>query len=504
MILSENWKILSEGDSQGHQTQIWTDNAGRLLVVVFEKKTAEESAGLALELYKAFVTKEDPEPLLVLLSGSGLAITKKSQDRFFGFLFVQSEPVFCINETDKINSELQTLETQLQQAEKLVLARAKALSLEIRPLHEASDQQKTAFFSSPLNWLALSGASIQTLAVQNTEQKPVDVQYPNTGQFWLGLDKNQTVIQEPFVLFKKTMASGGTPQDRYRLLQVFVESALLSSTGVLAFDPKNHLDGLQNQNPSRTELAKNKVSLEPIGFPVLEMTVPSNVKINLSKIDVMAALDLFRTGQTPAVSVIHDILSNNLAQNWSQTIERIGILQPKNQRTQFQLRKAVRLCLLIENRYPGVFNGPNQVNELAKSWGTGLGRASLLKLNEWDNRAKLILLHALIRELNDYYKTQGNSKPVKAVIALPEIENLLGRQADWKIQELILNDLKTASANGIGFFVSAAKPSDVNQSLFENISCEISIVGQNDAGVRIENRKPYRVLLRPTLSQSGA
>lgn len=504
MKLGENWKLLSDGGSQGHHTQIWMDNASRLLVMVFEKKTEEESAGLAIELFKAFVSKEDPEPLLVKLAGDGLAFTKKTKDRFYGFLFVQSEPVFCVNEPDKIDSELIGLEEQVQNLEKLAFARAKALSLEIKPLHEGNEQQKTAFFSSPIHWLPLSGSSIQTISQQSVEQKPVEVRYENAGQFFLGLDKNQSVIQEPFVLFKQTLSTGGTPKDRNFVLQLWVESALLSTVGVLVFNPKNRLNGLSNPSANRIELQKNKVSMEPIGFPITEMTVPEHVKINLSKIDVGAMLELFQTGQTPAVSIITDILSANQAQNWSQVIERIGSTTPKNAVTSFQLRKAVRLALLIENRYPGVFNGPNVIPELAKNWGSGLGRATLLKLDNWDNRIQLILLHSLLREFNDFVKNQGTQKPIKAAIALPEIETLLPHVGDWKIQQLIHDDIKKAGASGIGFFISTAKATDINAELAEGIPSEISIVSKNDAGIRIENRKPYRVLLRPTLSQPEA
>ena len=91
--------------------------------------------------------------------------------------------------------------------------------------------------------------------------------------------------------------------------------------------------------------------------------------------------------------------------------------------------------------------------------------------------------------------------PTSAAIAIPEAQILLPRSPDWKIQRLILDDLKTAKQTGIGFLVSAPKPADLPLELAENTASEITVVSQNDVGIRIENKKPYRCLLRPTLSQ---
>jgi hypothetical protein len=213
-----------------------------------------------------------------------------------------------------------------------------------------------------------------------------------------------------------------------------------------------------------------------------------------------AVLELFRTGKNPAIQAIQGILANNTVSNLSQLIEAIQTQTPSGKSTAYQLKKAVRISLLIEKRYPGFFNGPNEIKEIAKNWGSGFARAGLIRLDGVDERIKIILFHSLVRELKQYYKNVNEPRPVKAMIFVPETRFLQFEQFPWKILKVIEQDLQEASSCGIGSVISMENTIKLGPRLVSETQTQISIVNQDDVGIRIENRKPYRARLRPPLS----
>lgn len=494
------WNVFLDGKSGEHDIRLMFDEQSTIVSIVWDTQ-GTETVGLVLEWLKIFVAKQNPG-LLVEKSGLDcLEIAKKEGLQTHWFVLIHSPPAYCSIEQTKLDTEMEEARLAIIGSEKKLLAMAKTMNIELKRLEEMPSNVKSVFFGAPIVLQSLSHKLAQYKAAQENPVGFMPRHLVSQGEFWVGRDAQQQTIKEPLGLFRRTAVMEGSVADRLHVLHLMIESALLSGIPVLVFDSGNQFSGLQQANPQRNQLEKAKVSLEPLGFPAANFVVPEKIRINISTLDTEAVLELFRAGKNPAMQTIQKILSSNEVSNLSQLVESIQVQSPLADVTAYQLRKASRIALLLEKTYPGFFNGPNDLKELAKSWSTGLGRAALIRLDGLDERIKTILFHSLVRELlAQYQNTQEPSRPIKIMIVLPEPGFLFSRHEPWKIHKLIENDLQKASSQGIASVISAESMAIPNTLIFSQIQTQISIVNEDDVGIRIENRKPYRVVLRPPLS----
>ncbi|MBU0636535.1 hypothetical protein KKE06_05920 [Candidatus Micrarchaeota archaeon] len=494
------WNPFFEGQSGQHETQLLFDGQSTVLSLVWEIK-GNETIGVALEWLRVFVANKNPSTLFEKTGFDCLEIAKKESGEIHWFVLIKSTPSYAPLDQDKIDQEMDGAYFRIHGTEKKLLALAKTLDLGLTTIEDSSENEKSVFFGSPIIHKMLSHKLVHEKQKMETPQEFVSQTVVPHGEFLLGLDKQKQLIKEPFGLFRRTLIVEGETNDRLHAMHIMIESALLSSIPSIVFDDQDFFEGTHRPTTDATQLKKANINLEPIGFPLASFSVPSNVRISLSTIDIDAILELFRAGKTPAIQTVQSILSTNQATNLSQLIEAIQVQIPSGETTAYQLKKAVRIVMLIEKTYPGFFNGPNDMKELSKSWGSGFGRVGLLSLNGLDERIKTILFHSLLREFIQYYKSIKENRPVKAMIFLPETSFLFPRHPKWRIQKIILDDLREASSVGVGSVISTEKPAEITPQLTGESQSQISIVNQDDIGVRIEHRKPYRVILRPPLSE---
>lgn len=496
------WNSFFEGQSGEHQIQLLFDDESTVLSLIWDIKN-NEAVGVVLELMRIFVCYQNPGVLIEKSDLDCLQIAKKEGGQTHWFVLIHSLPTYVALEQSKIDSEMDRAASTLQDAQTRLLSLANTLGVVLQKLESTSDKQKSVFFSAPIIHEALFHKAAQEKIQLDQPQPFMRQELVSQGEFIAGLDTQQQLVKEPLGLFRRTLITDGQTADRIHAMHVLIESALLSTMPVVVFDAHDFFDGLQFANTSRDQLERAKISLEPVGFPIASFSMPEKIRIDLATLDIEAMLELFRAGKTPAIQVIQKILSNGQASNLTQLVEVIAVQAPVGATSTYQLKKAVRLIWLIEKNYPGFFDGPSNIREIAKSWGSGLGRAGLIHLDGLDKRIKLILLHSLLRELKDYYKNLPEQRPVKAVLFLPEAQFLFPRHGQWKIYQLLSNDLQQASAAGLASVISTEHAIELNNRIVAETQTQISIVNQDDIGIRIENRKPYRAILRPALSQFG-
>ena len=493
------WNTFWQGRSGEHDVQLLFDDQSTVLSIVWDVQ-GNETVGLVLEWLRIFVTEQNPGMLMEKAGFDCIEIGKKENNEMHWFVLVHSPPTYAVLEQEKIDQEMEEAYFAVLGSEKKLLAISTALGISLRRMEETPTTVKSVFFGTPIFHQTLAHKIAQEKAKQEQPNEFKTIQAIPQGEFWIGLDNQKQLVKEPLGLFRRTLILDGQMEDRLHAMHILIESALLSSVPVIVFDAGNHFVGLQQANQDRSQLEKARISLEPIGFPIASFSIPEKVRINLSQLDLDAVLELFRAGKNPAVQTIQKILANNKASNLSQLIEAIQTQPPMGESTAYQLKKAVRISLLIEKNYPGFFNGPNELKELAKSWSSGLGRAGLIRLDNQDDRIKIILFHALLRELKQYFKNVNEPRPVKAMVFLPEAHFLQSPHFPWKILKVIEQDLQEASSFGIGTVIGLENALKLGPRLVSETQSQINIVNQDDIGVRIENRKPYRARLRPPLS----
>ncbi|MFH1224893.1 MAG: hypothetical protein V1676_03740 [Candidatus Diapherotrites archaeon] len=497
------WKKLFEGDYQGHTMGIYTNPESVVLAVIYEIE-GNKATGAVVELFKTFFAIGETEAFVETLPREVIMLSKHSEKESFKFMLIASKPEYVrwsesvfIEEVDRLLKRLNTSATMIKDV-------SKAYDLQLKELGECSETVKGAFFAQPLliPSVASSVASAPAFGAGTEEESAPNVGTGTSkGEIIMGLTKERKEVLEPLGLFTKTAVFGGTPKDRKHVLHILAESAMLSNVPVIVFDWNNEFSGLGQSSESRDELEKYKVDAEPIGLPLKHFRLFNEVVVDLNMINPEGISQMFGIGRNVVSKIISDTLRANTVKGITDLGGKVNAIEPGEEPSAYQIRRAVRVLRVIGLRYPDLFEGSNDMEEMSKGWMKGLGRAALLHLHTGDARVNLLVTHSILRSLQKYYAKQGETRKVKAMLIMPECgmmfprnpKNILSQEAPEVLVDI-------SGKYGIGYAISDEKPIDLATAVIENTEAKIEIVKGNDAGVQLRDRKSYRVFIRPALS----
>ena len=494
--LSEGpWKEIFTGKFNEYEVEIFTSPDGLILVAIYEQDKGKK-IGVVLELYKIFYAIGDVDDFVETLPREVIALTKHDEKVTQKFFLLGSTPTYVKHEENEVIKEVDRLMRKLQTSAKMIKDISKAYDITFKELSECEEGIKDAFFSQPLliPIVATSSHSV-------TSSKPELTEF--SGETILGLTKEGTIVKEPISLFKKTIITDGKDEDRLHLMRILAESYLIWNTATVIFDWGDSFSGLSSPTKKRDALKKYKVEIEPIGFPMKEFSVPNNVKVDLHTLDSHGLMELFAAGDGIASDTIIKIIDERNFKSIKEIVDRIKEVECGGDFSDFQKLRSVRLLRLIDLRYPELFDGKNDIAEISKNWFRGIGRAGIVKLSEIDERASLIIVQSLVRGILEYYKKEGPTKGIKSVIVIPEADKLINSQNENSLSKNIANDLDELGKYGVAYVLGANKNSDLSKKIIGSAEAKLSIIRDNDVGVQLKDRKQYRVLIRPSLSESS-
>ncbi|MFH1239744.1 MAG: hypothetical protein V1672_00845 [Candidatus Diapherotrites archaeon] len=495
--LSEGpWKEIFTGRFNEYEVEIFTNPDGLVLVAIYEREGTNKT-GVVLELYKIFYSIGDVDDFVETLPREVIALTKHDEKVTQKFFLLGSTPTYVKYEEDEIIKEVDRLIRKLQTSAKMIKDVSKAYDITFKELSECDEGIKDAFFSQPLLIPIVSTSSHSVTTASKTELSEF------SGEAILGITKDGTIVKEPISLFKKTIITDGESDDRLHLMRILAESYLISNTATVIFDWGASFSGLSSPTKKRDELKKYKVGIEPIGFPVKEFSVPSNVKVDLHTLDSHGLMELFAAGEGIVSDTIMHVIDERKFKSLKEIVDRIKEVNCEGDFSEFQKLRAVRLLRLIDLRYPELFDGENDVAEISKNWFRGIGRAGIVKLSDIDERASLIIVQSLLKGILEYYKKEGPTKGIKSVIVIPEADKIINSQNENSMSKNIANDLDELGKYGVAYVLGAHKNSDLTRKIIGSAEAKLSIIRENDVGVELKDRKQYRVLVRPSLSESS-
>ncbi len=487
------WTQLFEGTSERQSIEIYSNPESMILVLIFEKE-GDKIIGVVIELFRVFSCKGETEAFAENLTEDATIFLKHLEKKTFKFLVLGSLPTYAEFEESKIQNEFDAVLKKIDSKSQTAKNMSKAYGLVLTELQYASEEEKSGFFAEPLSLQMLSRSAIEM-------QKPGrETAAGITGELLLGITKFGNIAKEPLEFFKRTVITG--PNEKYRLHaeHLVIEGTLLSNLPAVIIDCKNAFRGLSEPTKDLQGLRKFKVEFEPIGFPVAHFTVPETIRIDLGIIDILGMLEVFGAGRNIITRIVDQKTAAKRFANIPAIIEEIKKTVPTEDTTAYQLNKAVRILALFEQHYPKVAGGPNNFEEISKSWSKGLGRAGIIHIENADEKETLLLVHSIVRGMLAHFRKLGNTNRLRAMLILPEAQKILSAKATDKVSELVATELNELSEYGVGFAASAEKSPDLKKEIIEKIEAEIDIIEKNDAGIRVRNLKNYRVLLRPGLS----
>ncbi len=495
------WQAIFQGTFQEHEMEILHNPESVLLVVIYDKEN-DSRAGAILECFKVFSAEGELEGFIDNAKTDSLTIIKHSQGQDYAFFLLSASPTYANYEEESMQKEIDFLIDSVNNNARIVKGMAIAADIKLKELHSCSPEIQKAFFSQPLTLASL-------YAVKETSQKKhagiEEIKIEETltaGVILLGLGKDNKPVKEPVALFEKTIVEGGKEEERMHAVRVIVESALLSKATVVLLDQKKLFSGMSNPTTETKELQKFGVQFEPIGFPVKEFKVPDEVRVQISMLNPKGLADAIGLGEGETLDALMEIMKNAEYDSIEALVNAVESKSIAQKVPEYQKARVARVLRLIDIRYPGLFNGKNNIPEISKEWAKGLGRAAIIDLSGKDDRAMLLVAHSVVKGMLEHFKEKGKTKTLRAIIFLPKAHHILPAMSTNYLVKEISESLWQLKAYGVGFLIETEHETEVSEETVKITEATISIINGHDAGIQLKGKRNYRVKLRPTLSKS--
>ncbi len=487
------WERLFNGVFQEHEVEIYFNPESVLMVLVYEKPGKDgKPEGAVVDFYRAYSAVGDVDHFLPNLPKEVLVITRHDKEQTLKFVLLAAQPLYVPWREEEFVRDVDDALTKLRVAGEMVKDVSKAYDLNLLELHKADATVKRVFFSQPLLIPLLS-----TNAHPNPEE---GLAFAVKGEVNLGLTREGLSVLEPLELVARSLVMGGSAGERRHALHLAMEGALLSNVPILVFSTGNEFDGLAEAAKDLQGLKAFKVEAEPIGFPVRHFKPYENVFVDLNLVDTNYLLDSFGVAEQEVKDLVKLVSANAKLRGLEDLMLQVKTFYPTDRIPASKINRAVRMLAVMDSRYQGLFAGQNDIEEISKNWFKAIGRAGLVHLEGLDDRARLLVVHNLLKGLMKTYQARGGRERIKSFVFLPEAKELLARDNQDPFAKEIAQLLATLPDYGVGVAVSVDKEIDLAPVYAGSLEARLEIVSGNDCGVNLKGRKNYRVLLRPGLS----
>ncbi|MCD6478951.1 MAG: hypothetical protein J7L44_03635 [Candidatus Diapherotrites archaeon] len=485
------WSEIFKGTIEGFECEARVNKEGYLLSLIYEKDEKGITGAIA-EVFKVLYAKGNISAFIENIPKRALAVMVHSEEKTHKFFLVDSGPEYVPYKEKLFKLKIEALIAKASSFAKLLKEVSAAYDTDLLDMEECSDEEKAAFFSLPI-----ANLIVAPMIKKRSKLPAIEISH---GEIHFGITKAGNVAKEPFDFFERTLVFGATVPDRMHALHVLAESAMLSGFPLIIFDWEDAFRGLHYPNPHGEELKKYKMGLDPVGFPTKIFRAGEELKAQVELIDPEVLIELFGTGKTIASQVIIEAFKLGNFTNLQELMQKIMEVKETAKITPFKKREAQRILEVIEDIYPGLLASSTPVEEITKGWTHGISRANILLFSREDMRKNLLVLHTVVRALQRYFKEQGKSEKLRAIVIFTASNETIPRFKAKYTNNVIANDLAQLPQYGCGLIVEAENKSNINDAVRKLIAATIGVISSNDVGIVIENRKNYRALLRPGLS----
>jgi hypothetical protein len=481
------WRTLFEGSFEEHEIGVYLNPESVLLVSILEKKN-DRVVGAVIELYAT----GEVEDFIETFPGEAVMLVRHDKKHTTKFFILSVPPSYARYTESAFCDEVEKLLEKLKENSKIVKEVSRAYDLDLVELHEASERIKNQFFAEPL--------SIPLLGLKGLEAEVKEGAKPVFGEVLLGLTRNNIVVKEPLSLFYRTIVHGSSEKDRKHVMHLIIEGSLMSNAPVVAFDWKEDFKGLSAPAKDLSELKRFKVEVDPIGFPVKEFKAREDVKVDLNLIDPAGLLELYGTGNNKASKELIKVLGEEKLASMEQAISKVKRLPVTENLSQYDIYKMIRILKVINNSYPGLFNGKNNIEEISKNWHKSIGRLGRISLEGLDKRSALMIVHSIIKGIYLFYEKTGSVKKINSTVLLSNAEKIISRNTETILGKQVIELLNAMKEVGVIAVIESDKMSDLMEEAIAKREAEIHVISREDVGLKLANRKQYRLSLRPGLS----
>lgn len=431
----------------------------------------------------------DSEAFIETMPKAGNFLMIHNDKDTFKFLFL-TQSAEMINSDDSQARDLCLRQTGLlEKNSKIMQDIAKSYDLKVTAYSEITDNAKKALFMNPTSFTTLMKEP--TKMIEKIVQK--EIAKPKGQSINLGAHKiTNEPSYEPIDYFDKVLVLFGKNETtKEQFTSVIAEEMSLNDVNVLLFTYNPNSENLKYPN-NNTELVRQKLSTEPMGFPVATYDISKDgIFCDLSEFPPDAINELYDVGNNVVANIIKTAMTKK-----PKTLDALyGIIEqmvPTDSITKYDLLLAQRVIETINQIHPELFLGNQDTAFLTTAW-KKLGKINIVALDHTDASESKAVVHSLLKKV-----CKNNAK---IAIFLPMASQFIPKEDLDSIEKEILNT--AISCKDKYFFLYAPEAADINSDVYNTFGTSIQITQDSDLAIKLKEAKPYRLDLRPTLSKSS-
>ncbi|NPA76699.1 MAG: hypothetical protein GXN93_03005 [Candidatus Diapherotrites archaeon] len=471
------WKPLISGKYEDYDISLYQNPDRDIFTVVVDKDEEGNPKGLVVIMYRAFLVDGDVNTLMNGLKERTTAIVKKRDSDLYRFLLIQEGPKYIGLQKSELADTLSKLGNALYADSTLLRKVAVAMGIPVTHIRDVPARVAALLLAEPI-------------VIPNMLGHPGGIS--TTSEFGkvlpVGTGRDGSVEKESIFEFARTTILGEHERARKQMLAIIAENAMLTGipTIILTQKPERY-DKLNEPSPSN---AVSKVGISPIGFPTTKWIPGEDLHIDLNTVDQKALAETL--GITSEIKAYQAIVAAIRAKQGGAG--KIGDLVAKDAKMKYHALQAFRICKHEDLAY-GKYYGKNDVTPLLEAG--DIGHATVIHVPD-DPHAKTAV-QSLLSGLLRFLENRGKSKKLRAMLIIDGGDHILPR-LDSDIQKALVNTITELRNYGIGFAVDAPSEADIAKNLLDLAEAHVRTVSDEEVGIRIVTKRPYRAILRPLAS----
>ncbi|MEK6958511.1 MAG: hypothetical protein AABW59_00535 [archaeon] len=479
------WETIFTGIAFGHEVEIVVNPEKLYLVMIYEESGGKK-IGALIEGYKALVARGHVESFVQTLPKSCMGIEKNFGGTTSKVFFVSIDPVYIdFRQEDylkRIDKEVQKCYDLSQTAVEL----ARTSSLDLKEPAATSETEYASILSDPVIFRALTGTSF---APNLSKMEFTQVEQPREQLIQLGLSKTREIIRESSRDLYRTLIMSTYEKGTLYPMYIIAENFLLEDKPIVIFDKDNYFDGLGYSSKNELELKESMIDYEPIGFPVKKYVAKKNIRVSLSDVDIVLAMELLGTAD-PEFEKELGLFSAISRQKTPKAL--LDKVMASGEFGDYYRLKAERVLNVLDQNFNNMFGDSIDFSDLTKKWPGKLGRATIIDTKDLSFEERIVFTQTVMRLMSKSIKDKIQNE---FALFVPFADEMLSVNEDK-----MNNALFRLENVGVGLILGTKQK--LSDELTKTMTANFSVVSARDVAVSIKGKRNYRVMLRPSLSTS--
>ncbi len=469
------WKELFTGIYDDYSLKIFFNEEGFIISEILNSEKTK-SVLYVCQISGVF---GDSESFVESLPRNAIFILMHSQTNKKYLLLLGDQEVVAYEQKDVfdfINSQF----TKLRKDIKNIISIANSYEINFKEYSELPLEYKKGIFSNPLNLFSFISVN------KNPKSHEVSKVDNSTTDCFLGYYKiTGEQVLETCNLFLRTFVFGKENKSTKRIL---LENFLLNKVNVVAFSSDLGLANIKYPNENKEAQEKNK--LAPMGFPMITYALGEKIYCNLLDLPENVFNEINGINNPIIKELINKVILEKKPNTLDNLLKSLDIFEPDEKFSSYNINLAQRIISIIKQKNPGVFLGEVSVSDYFKEQNKNLGALHLITLNDSIYANKLIIYNQLKKILE---------KEENIAIFFDDITKYFKRtDTDLLSKSFFELLLKNNSKHYVLF---AENEIDFMSELLNKITAKLSVLEDNEVGITIKDSKPFRFVLRPSLSK---